>query len=235
MTYTSSALSWQEAFILALSDTLTNVLSYIPTILAALVVFLVGLILAKWGRVLTVKVLKAVRLSALVKKSGFEPFLKKAEISSKVEEIIGGVVRWLIILVFFIATVNLLGLPTVSVVLNSVLAYIPKVISATLVLTIGVLLAGFVEKVVKGTLGQVDVKASRLLAKIASYLVVIFAVLAAINELQIAQSLISSLFIGFIGTLALGIGLAIGLGAKDLVSRVLNEWYDKFRKEVKKK
>lgn len=234
MTYTTT-LNWQEAFLLALSDTLINVLSYIPTILAALFVFLIGLILAKWGKALTVKILKLIRLSTLVKKSGFQPFLKKAEVKVKVEDILGGVVKWLIILVFFIATVNLLGLSTVSVVLNSVLAYIPRVISAILVLTVGVLLAGLVEGVVKGALGQVDVKASRLFAKIASYLIVIFASLAAINELQIAQALINSLFVGFVAMLALGVGLAIGLGAKDLVSRVLNEWYDGFTKEVKKK
>ncbi|HUV47324.1 MAG TPA: hypothetical protein VMW29_04265, partial [Candidatus Bathyarchaeia archaeon] len=66
------------------------------------------------------------------------------------------------------------------------------------------------------------------------YLIVIFASLAAINELKIAQALVNSLFIGFVAMLALGIGLALGLGAKDLVSRVLNEWYDNFRNQVKK-
>lgn len=231
---TSMAYTWQEAFILAMSDTLTNVLSFIPTIVAALAVFLVGLLVAKWLRTLTIKLLQTVKLSTLVRKSGFEPFLKKAEITARVEDILGGLVRWLILLVFFIATVNVLGLTTVSIVLNSVLAYIPKVFSAVLVLTIGVLLAGLVERVVKGALAQVDVKAARLLAKIASYLVVIFASLAAINELQIAQALINSLFIGFVAMLALGIGLALGLGAKDLVAQVLRDWYENFRKDVKK-
>jgi hypothetical protein len=108
MVYTSSAANWQEAFLLALSDTLINVLSYVPTILAALLVFLMGLILAKWGRILTVKILKTVQLSNLVKKSGFQPYLKKAEVSEKLEELVGNLVRWLIILIFFIANVNLL-------------------------------------------------------------------------------------------------------------------------------
>lgn len=232
MTY--STVSWQDAFLLALNDTLVNVLTYIPTILAALAVFFIGLIVAKWCKALTVKVLKLLRFSVLVKKSGIEPFLKKAEIEVKAEEILGSMVKWLIILVFFIATINLLGLSTVSIVLNSILGYIPRVVSAVLVITIGVLLAGLVERVIKGALSQVDVKASRLLAKIASYLVVIFASLAAINELQIAQALISTLFMGFVAMLALGIGLAIGLGAKDLVAQILKEWYEGFKKEVSK-
>lgn len=234
MDYTFSISNWQEAFLLAASNILTNVLSYLPTILAALLVFIVGIVLAKWAKALTVRILKKVKLSAVIKKSGVEPFLRKAEIKVKIEEIFGNVIKWLIILIFFITTVNILGLTTVSLVLNNILSYIPKVISAVLVLTVGVLLAGLVEGVVKGALAQVDLKTSRLLGKISSYLVVIFASLTAVNELQIAQTLVNTLFIGFVGMLALGFGLAIGLGAKDLISDILRDWYENFKKEVKK-
>jgi small-conductance mechanosensitive channel len=114
------------------------------------------------------------------------------------------------------------------------LNYIPNIVSAVLVLTIGVLLAGLVESLVKGAVNQIDPKTSRLLSKIASYLVVIFATLAAINELGIAQSLINALFIGVIATLSLGLGLAIGLGAKDLVAKILMDWYAQSWKKAKK-
>ena len=178
--------------------------------------------------------MEKIQLSGLIKKSGLEPFLKKAEIRVKIEDILGEIVRWLIILVFSVTTINILGLTTVSLVLNNILNYIPRVISAVLVLMIGVLLAGLVERVVKGALAQVDLKVARLLAKISSYLVVIFSSLAAINELQIAQVLINTLFVGFISMLALGFGLAIGLGAKDLVGKILEEWYKNLKKEMKK-
>lgn len=234
MNYNLSVSNWQEAFLLAISNILTNVLSYLPTVVAALLVFLVGLVLAKWVKALVVKILEKIKLSAIIKKSGFEPFLEKAEITIKIEEILGGIVKWLIILVFFITTVNILGLTTVSLVLNNILGYIPRVISAILVLTVGVLVAGLVEGVVKGALAQVDLKTARLLGKISSYVVVIFAALAAINELQIAQALVNALFIGVVGMLALGFGLAIGLGAKDLVANILEEWYKNFKKEIKK-
>lgn len=232
--YTFSITNWQDAFLLATSNILTNILSYIPTILAAFIVFIVGVILAGWLKVITVKLLETIKLSAIVKKSGFEPFLEKAEIKIKIEEILGGIVKWLVILVFFVTTVNILGLTTVSLVLNNLLGYLPRIISAVLVLTVGVLLAGLVESVVKGALAQVDLKTSRFLGKISSYLVVIFVTLAAINELQIAQSFVNTLFMGFIGMMALGLGLAIGLGAKDLVAKILDEWYRNFRREIKK-
>lgn len=234
MDYNLSVSNWQEAFLLAISNILTNVLSYLPTVVAALFVFLVGLVLAKWIKALVVKILDKIKLSTIIKKSGFEPFLEKAEITIKIEDILGGIVKWLIILVFFITTVNILGLTTVSLVLNNILGYIPRVVSAILVLTVGVLVAGLVEGVVKGALAQVDLKTARLLGKISSYIVVIFAALAAINELQIAQALVNALFIGVVGMLALGFGLAIGLGAKDLVANILEEWYKNFKREIKK-
>lgn len=233
MTSTLTVANWQEAVLLAASNILTQIFAALPTLLAALVLFLVGLIFARWGKSLTVKLLEAIRLSKVVKKSGLEQFLKKAEITLKVEEFFGNVVRWLIILIFFVAVVNILGLTAVSQVLTSILNFIPRVVSAVLVLTASVLLAGLVESLVKGALAQIDLKTSRLLGKLASYLVVIFGSLAAINELGIARTLINTLFIGFVAMMALGIGLAIGLGAKDLVARVLNDWYENFKKEVK--
>jgi len=226
--------SWQEALLLASERVLASIASFLPDLLGAIIVFLIGLVLAKWTKKLVVKLLDTLRLSAAVKKSGFEKFLKKAEVKLRTEEIIGGIVKWLVILIFSVASINILGLSTVSIVLERVLGYIPRVISAVLILTIGVLLAGLVESFLKGALGQIDVKTSRLFGKIGSYLVVIFAALAAINELGIAQSLINTLFMGFIAMLALGLGLAIGLGAKDLVAKILNDWYERFRREIKK-
>lgn len=224
--------TYSGALVSAWTDVTTRLLGFFPNLIAALVVFLVGWIVAGWARTITIKILETLRLSSLIKDTVVQHFLKKADITAKIEETIGSVVKWLIILVFFIAAVNILGLSTVSQVLESILGYIPNVISAALILTIGVLISGFVESLVKGAIGSVDVKAGRLFGKIASYTIVVFASLAAISELRIAQAFINTIFTGFIAMLALGFGLAIGLGAKDLVSRVLNDWYEHFRKDI---
>jgi len=234
MPYSLGAISnWQEAVFVAGASVLNRFFGFLPSFFGALVIFLIGLVLAKWARTLVVKILGVVKLDKLLRKGGLDPFLAKADIRVKAEVFLGEVIRWLIILVFFIAGVNILGLTTVSVVLNGLLSYIPNIISAVLILTIGVLLAGLVESLIKSAINQVEPKTSRLLGKIASYLVVIVASLAAINELGIAQSLINTLFIGVIATLTLGIGLAIGLGAKDLVSKMLMDWYTQSKKGKK--
>ncbi|MCX6816887.1 MAG: hypothetical protein NTZ93_03410 [Candidatus Beckwithbacteria bacterium] len=225
--------TWQDALLLAASNVLTGFFSFLPSLFGALVIFFVGLVLAKWAKALVVKILSAIKLDLLVQKSGIGSYLNKADVRVKAEVFFGEIVRWLVLLVFFIASINVLGLTTVSTVLNGLLAYLPRIISAVLILTVGVFLAGLVESLIKGAVNQVDIKTSRMLSKIASYLVVIVAALASINELGIAQSLINILFIGVITTLSLGIGLAIGLGAKDLVSQMLNEWYSQGKKKKK--
>ena len=224
-------LGWQQALFLAGSNIFTSFVNFLPDLLGAIIIFLVGIVLAKWVKALVVKVLGLVSLDKLVRSTGFNQFLTKAEIKVKVEAFLGEIVRWLIIAVFSIAAINVLGLTTVSAVLTSLLAYIPNIISAVLILTVGVMLAGLVENLVKGTVSQVEVKTSRLLSKIASYLVVIVAVLAAVNELGIAQSLINTLFTGLVATLTLGIGLALGLGGKDVISKLLMDWYTQFKKK----
>lgn len=226
--------SWQEAFFLASSDILTRLANFLPSFFGALVVFVLGLVFARWGKALVVKILETLRLSAAVKKTGFEKFLKKAEVRVKIEEVFGVVVKWVIILVFSIAAANILGLTAVSEILNNILEYLPRVFSSVIVLVIGVLLAGVVESLIKGALGPVDIKTSRLFAKLGSYMVIIFAVLTAVNELGIAQSLVNTLITGFIAMLALGFGLALGLGAKDIVSEALGDWYQGFKKGIKK-
>lgn len=225
--------AWQEALFLAASNVLTGFLSFLPNLLGAILIFLVGIILAKWCKAIIVKILAAIKLDLLFQKSGVGSYLNKADVRVKAEVFFGEIIRWLIVIVFFIASVNILGLTTVSTVLNGMLAYLPRIVSAVLILTIGVFLAGLIEGLIKNAVNQVDPKTSRLLSKIASYLVVIVAALAAINELGIAQSLINIIFIGVVTTLSLGLGLAIGLGAKDTVSQMLGEWYNQGKKKKK--
>lgn len=227
----STISNWQEAVFVAAANIFTQFFNFLPSLFGALLIFVLGLILAKWAKIIIVKVLSAVKLDKISRKIGLEPFLSQADIKLKAEVIIGEIARWLIIIVFFIAGVNVLGLTTIGSVLASVLSYVPTIVSAILILTIGVLLAGLVEGLIKGAVNQIDPKTGRLLSKVASYLVIVVAALAAINELGIAQSLINILFIGIITTLALGVGLALGLGAKDLVSKMLMDWYNKGKKK----
>lgn len=226
--------AWQTALYNVWYSTAGSFLSILPHVIGAILVAATGLIIGNWVKTLTIKSLQMLRFESFIKDTKFKAFLIKAEVTDKVEEVIGSILKWLIVLTFFIAATNILGLTTVSNILVSVLSYVPNVISAVIVMAIGVLLAGILEGVVKGALATVDLKTSRLMGKITSYTVVTITTLAAFSELKIASGFINILFIGFVSMLALGLGLAIGLGAKDVIGTALSDWYKELKKDLKK-
>lgn len=227
-------MAWQKALYSVWVGTTSSLLSILPHIIGSVVVATLGVVIGNWVKSLTIKSMQMIRLENLIKDSKFKAFLIKAEVTDKVEEVIGSILKWLIVLTFFIAATNILGLTTVSNVLGGVLSYVPNVVSAVIVMAIGVLLAGIVEGLVKGALASVDLKTSRLMGKVASYTVVTITILAAFSELKIAEAFINILFIGFVSMLALGFGLAIGLGAKDVVGQALADWYKELKHDLKK-
>lgn len=225
--------TWQTALLDASSNLLTSIALFIPNLLGALILFFVGVVLSGWIKSLTVRLLSGLNLSKLFQGTTFSKFLEHADLTTKIEQVIGELLRLLVVLIFFIASINLLGLTTVTEVLNRILNYLPHVFAATLIIAIGTIIAGLVEKIVKGSLGTVDVKTSRLLAKISSYIVMVFTILAAMSQLGIAATFVNTLFIGFIAMLTIGLGLSLGLGSKDLVKTILEDWYKDFKKQVK--
>ena len=225
--------TWQTALLDASSNLLTSIALFIPNLLGALILFFVGIVLSGWIKSLTVRLLSGLNLSKLFQGTTFNKFLEQADLTTKIEQVVGELLRLLVILIFFIASINLLGLTTVTEVLNRILNYLPHVFAATLIIAIGTIIAGLVEKIVKGSLGTVDVKTSRLLAKISSYIVMVFTILAAMSQLGIAATFVNTLFIGFVAMLAIGLGLSLGLGSKDLVKTILEDWYKDFKKQVK--
>lgn len=222
----------QDPLALLSTQTLAQVSIFLPRIIGALLVLVIGAAIARLCKRIVVKGLEALSVSKLISKTPVDHFLKNAEVGQKLEEIIGTTAYWLIMLVVLHTTVEVLGLTPVADVLNKVLAYIPQVLSAILVLFFGVLLAGLVESLVKGSIRSIDGKASRLLGKISSYLVMTIGVLVAVSELGIASEYIMILFVGFVTTVSLGLALALGLGGKDIVSKMLEEWYEQTRKEI---
>ena len=224
-----------DSLVFLSSQLLTDIVIFLPKLLMSMLVLVLGSALATTFKKVVVKLLETLRVSSAFKKTPVEHFLKDAEISNKIEEVLGSILYWLVMLVVIHTTVSILGLESLTIILGRVLSYLPTVISAVIILFFGLLISGVVESLVKGAVKSVDGKSARLLGKISSYAVMTVTVLAAISELGIAQEFILILFIGFVIMLSLGFGLALGLGGKELVSMVLSDWYKKFKNDTKSK
>lgn len=216
--------SWQDSLGLGMTYTVAQISAYLPKILAAVLVLIFGLLISRAMRKLIMKTLEAIRVSKLVDKTPLELFLKNAELGSKLEEGIAGVLYWLFLFLTIHTAVTVLGLTPVANIFQEILGYIPHVFSALFIFILGVLLAGVAETVVKGALRATDGHSARLFAKVASYLVVTIAGLAAIAELGIASQFITILFVGVVFMVSLGGGLALGLGGRETVEKMLSNW-----------
>lgn len=226
----NSISSWQMALINSWQQVWFSLAGVLPKIFGAIVVFFVGLMAASWISKGLVKLFELIKLDVASQKAGIDNFFKKAGMQLTFSGLLATLVRWLVILVFFLAAVDLLGLGVVSEVLVGILGYLPNILAAALIVGAGYFVGGLVEGLVKGALASVDHDLAKPLAKIARWLIVVSAVFAAIDQLQIAQGLVSTFFQGLTYTLVLAIGLSVGLGAKDLISRILNDWYERVKK-----
>lgn len=226
----NNIVTWQSALVSSWAQVWSSFLGTVPQILGAIVIFAIGLILAYWAKKLVMEVLKVVKLEMVSKTLGIDEFLKKAEIKVDFVGIVGLVVEWLIILIFFLAVVDILGLSAVSLVLANVLSYVPNIFAAALIFGAGYFVGGIVENLVRGALASVDHDAAKPVSKLTRWVVLIVTFFAAIDQLQIARGLIATFFQGLTYTIVLVVGLGLGLGSKDLVAKILNDWYEKVKK-----
>jgi hypothetical protein len=225
----SALLSFENSFAIASNQIMVGIISFLPSLLGAVVLLLLGLIVAGWLKSLTVKILDLTKLGNLFTNPAIKEFLKNAQISQKIEIVIGEIVRWLVITLFFMASVNILGLTSVSLFLNNIISGIPTLVAAVIILVVGVVVASFLEKMAKGSLGSSDPSMGRLVGKGVSYGTMTFFVLAALSQLGIASFFIEIVFAGFVAALALALGIGLGLGSKDLIKKLLEDWYKKLQ------
>ncbi|OGM29533.1 hypothetical protein A2630_00885 [Candidatus Woesebacteria bacterium RIFCSPHIGHO2_01_FULL_44_10] len=222
--------AWQSALLASWAQVWASFLGILPNLLGAIVLFIVGLLLAAWAKRLVVGLFKLVKLEKLTTSAGVESYLNKAEIRLSFIELMGSLVQWLVILVFFLAVVDLLGLTVVSQVVVTVLGYLPNVIAAALIFAAGYIVAGLVEGLVRGALASVDHDVAKPVSALSRWVILLVAFFAAVDQLQVAQGLINTFFQGLTYTLVLVVGLSVGLGSKDLVSKILSDWYAKIKK-----
>ena len=213
--------TWTEAFILSMQDLWTQFIGFVPVIIGAFIVFILGWILAAFlGKIVT-RLAKAAQVDKLFEQLGAMKHVRKAGLEWEVSSFLGGLVEWFFIIVAFLAAIDLLGLSQLSVYISDILLYVPNIVVAALILLVGVLLANFLEKIIKASMKATEMGPSHFVGAVARWSVWVFAVLAALNQLGVASSLIEIMFMGFVAMLAIAGGLAFGLGGQSVAKSIL--------------
>jgi len=207
--------TWSEVLSQSFQSLWVGVVSFIPNLIVAIIIFIIGWVIsALFGRVIS-QIISSLGVDKVLRRTGVEKTMNKAGFQLNSGKFIGALVKWFVIIVFLVASFDVLGLTQVNEFLRQViLLYLPRVIAAVLILLVAAVIAEAVENVVKGSAKMADVKVSHFLGVMSRWSIWIFAVLMALYQMGVASAFIQTIFTGLVVAFSLAIGLAFGLGGK---------------------
>lgn len=199
----------------------------LPNILAAILILLIGWVIARIFRAAVGRGLRLVKFPTLAERAGIEGFLARGAVKTSSTDVVAVLVYWLVMLIVVVTAVNALGLEVASQLLNQILLYIPNIIVAVIVLAVGLYAASFVAALVRTAAANAGIAEAGLVAAISRYALIIFTFAIALNQLRIGQQIVANGFLILFGAACVAAALAVGLGARDVVGRYLEERFGK--------
>lgn len=212
---------WTQSLVAAMTALWTKIANFIPNLFGALVVVLLGFVVAKLLDALLSKLLAKLGLDRLMGGTGLTKILARVGIQVPISTLIGKIVYWFVLLVFLVSAAQSLGLDRVSSALDLLTVYLPKVFGALLVLLAGVLLAQVLNGLVRGAAESVGFDYASGLGRVTQGLVIIISISVAISQLEIKTDLLNHVIVIVLITVGLAIALAMGLGSREIAGQIL--------------
>lgn len=210
------------------NQVINDLLTALPDIIGALLILLVGYILARVLRGIVSVLLERVGADRAFARHGGDVYGSAS--SAVVPSNVGGlVVFWVVLLIFFIAAANFLGWPQVSNLLNGFVGWLPNLLVAVIIVVAAPIFGRLLRRAIETGAAQTGFGNGGLLGRVAEVAVIAFGIVVALNQVGIASDLVNILFIGVVAALALGFGLAFGLGGRSVAERLTQDWYEKSR------
>lgn len=206
----------------SLGSTFDGFAAFIPKLFGALVILLIGWLIARAIKFALSKVLKAVNFDALTEKVGINGYMAKAGMKARGSDLIAKLGYWIVMLTVLIMFFNSLGLEAVSGLLNDAVQFIPNIIVACILLVVGMYIAQFAQGLAVGALKAGGFDKADLVGKIAYGSIMFLIVTMVLNQLHIGDGIIDKVISIVLGALGLGLSIAFGLGAQDWVKKTIN-------------
>jgi len=208
-----------------------DLVGFLGQLLLAVILFIIFWTIGVSLEKLISEGIKALKIDLLLSKLGMSKVLERAGTNLNTGKFLGALVKWFLIIAGLLVASNVLGLGQVSSFLGSILLYIPNIIVAAVILIAGVIVADFIAKVVASSISAARLKSAPFVSSIARWAILIFAFIAALDQLQIAQTFINTLYIGLVAMISIAGGLAFGLGGKEHASELIA----KLKKDISEK
>lgn len=212
---------WSIITLEALQSAWRGFLLFLPRLIGALFVLTIGWFLAIGLGKLVAGILKQLRFNRIFERASWKEALQKAELKVNPSEFIGAICKWILIIVFLLASVEILGFVQFADFLKSVVAWLPNLIVASAIFVVTVIVTDILEKVLKTSVKKMGVGYAGFLGVAIRWAIYIFAGLAILLQLGVTPSIIDTLIKGFVGMITLALGLAFGLGGKEAAAQFI--------------
>ncbi len=212
-----------EAILEAIVSLWEGLVAYLPSLIAGVIILVLGIFLAKAIEKIVAKVIASAKIDELISKINVVKKIEEGGTKVVFSQIFGWLVKWFLYIVLLIAVSEILKLGQFTVFLKDIAMYLPNVIIAVLILVVGFVLGYFVDDLIVKLLKSSKEKLGNLVGAVAKWAIIVFAVLAALLQLNVASQMIQLLFTGIIFMLALAFGLAFGLGGREAAKEMIEE------------
>jgi small-conductance mechanosensitive channel len=219
--------NWSDVAFASLQAFGEKTLSVLPNIIGAIIFLIIGWLVARFVSFIVIKGLKLIKFDKVKNKLISEETLKNTDIEIIPSKIIGKFVYWAVLLMFFILAADILGWQSVSKELGSIVRYLPQLFSGLLILAIGVFIANFIRQAILAFTNTFGINAGKILSNAAYYIILIFLVITALNQIGVDTSILNANITIILGTVLFAFALSFALASKDLLQNILSGLYSK--------
>lgn len=198
---------------------------FLPRLLLGIAIVVIGYFLAKAASFAVRKALRAINFQIVTQRSGMDGFLQKGGTSADTTDLFGALAFWLVILAALIVAFNGMGLEYVTELLGRVMLFVPRLFVALVILAFGTYFARFVANAVVTYCASVGIRDGATLGRLAQYAIIAFALMIALDHLEIGGEIVRDTFLIVLGGVMLALALAFGLGGKAWAAAHLERWW----------
>ncbi len=204
-----------------------QLLSVLPSFGAAVAILIAGYLVAQLIERWTDSILKRLNFNKMAEAGGISEAMGRTGTRLDPIHAVGKLLFWLVMLVVILLASSALGLESIREMFGTMLSFIPTLIAAIVIVILGMIVGEFVRALVLASAGKVE--GVPTLARAAKAAVVIIAVFMAVQQLGVADELVTAAFTLILGAIGLAVGLAFGLGNRDLAGEITRRWYEEGR------
>ena len=214
---------WSLITTQALQGAWEEIILFIPNLLAAVIIFIVGWFIAIWIGKLIAGILSKLQFDSIFDRTGWKEALSNADVKVDPSGFVGAICKWILVVVFLMIATEIMGWAAFATLLGGIIAWVPNLLVAIIILVVAIVIADILEKLVKVSAKKMGVSFVNFLGTMVKWAIYVFAGLAVLLQVGITSKIVEILVIGFVGTLALALGLSFGLGGKDAAARMIED------------